>query len=862
MAIPYTWNADRIAPDTLQFGVKWRNYLTAGSGWSAIDLTPRQVSGDWVFDRSPYSLLVPPLSTGWLTFESTNRYDIHTKRVIEDSAVGVQKRYTGGIVVPGIPEEFGVRFLGCFPSLNAHRLIQVHEQKTRDLIVFTSEPPGNGDVDVPIEIDFGPLLLLESSGDGAPPREADFRGNREVKKGLTFTGGSSVRGVKIKQPFAWDSAGRRVPIKIVGRRAGSRFIGKKVIPRNLFDGAVYPVYADTTSTFYPDPHTETTSVDGYAQREVDSGSPESWATLCAGNGTVAGDTAGSITVRLSESVGGFYYLTRAILVFDTSSLPDGDEISAATLSLRGSGIKTDNGAQSIVISPGTSASNTAIAASDYQSNTSSTTYASMTITAWDESSGTMNVFTLDSAGRSAISKTGVTKYAVKFSGDASGTEPTTGDNQSARVTFITADLAEPTYTPKLVVTHAPPTYTATGALSKTVTTASGSATFAPGTKTATGALSKTVTTASGSATFVSPNRTASGAVTVSTVTAVGSATFAPGTKTAAAELRLSVEVSCSGSATFSPGTKIGAAELRLSVEVSCSGSATHVPPSFTASGTLSATATTASGSATFAPGTKTASGTLTKSATTASGSAAHVAPVYTASGAVSQGATTAAGSATFAPGTKTASGTLTKTQTTASGSATHTAPVYTGSGALAKSATTAEGSATFAPGTKTATGSLSKSVTTASGSATHTAPVYTASGALSRGSATAAGSAINTAPTYQGTGAFSKTATTASGAATFAPGTKTATGALVTSVRTASGTAVFSNPIWTGSGAFQVSNVLLSGTVETTPDNIREFDIDYVYRRGFTAGFIDFIRLREYRIDFRHVRQFSPTLES
>lgn len=468
---PLTWNADRrtLSGGRLEttFGVKWRNYLT-DSGWSAIDLTPRQVSTDWVFDRAPYALTLPSLANGWATFESTNKYDIHSKTVMPDAKCGIQKRYSSAIAVPGVPELGGIRFLGAFPSLNAHRLVQTHEQKIRDLIVFTSEPPGNGPVEVPIEIDFGSLPMLESTGREKSPKESNFRADKDVAMGLSFTTGT-FRGVQIKQPFAWDSAGKRTPIKLRGKVVGSRFVGSKVIPRSVFSGATYPVYADTTSTFYPDPDTETTSVDGYAQRYGSPGT--SWADKRGGNGTEtdAGAAADQTSPWIGGSVGAWTVLRRNLYVFDTSSLGSGSTITAGVFSLH-TDFASASGDQNFVVTPATTASNTAIAASDYQSNTSSTVYATITDAA--VTSG-YNDWTLDAAGRSNISKTGVSKFAMKLSGDASNTEPS---GQSSDRIWKFADYFGTGSDPKLVVTYTSP-FTATAALSITKMTMSSSSTF-------------------------------------------------------------------------------------------------------------------------------------------------------------------------------------------------------------------------------------------------------------------------------------------------------------------------------------------------------------------------------------------------
>jgi hypothetical protein len=451
---PLIWNADRdVLPDRRvrsSFSVKWRNYLDSSGVWQPIGLTPRQVATDWVFDRGPYVLTLPDMANGFTEFQSANRYDIWSKQVMTDAPVSVQKRYLTALpaaVAQVTPE--GILYAGAFPSLNADRLVAPHENKIRDLVVFRSEPPGTADAVVPFEIEFGSLPILLSQGHAQPPVSADFSTDRDVPLGLNFTSGT-FRGIKIKQPFAWDSAGRRVPIILRGRVVGRRFIGQKVIPRTFLTAATYPVYADTTSTFYPDPNPETTSVDGNASR---SSLSESWATIHDGNGDGAGDsdTVLPASARVDGLAAGWELMYRGLALFDTSSIPDDATISAATLSLN-VGTKFDNGNPSIGIAPGTTASNTALASGDYQNNTSTTSYASVDVTGM--TADAYSDFALDAAGIATISKTGITKFSPRLGGDISNTEPTglTG-SQTTGCWFKSADTAGTTSDPKLTVDY-------------------------------------------------------------------------------------------------------------------------------------------------------------------------------------------------------------------------------------------------------------------------------------------------------------------------------------------------------------------------------------------------------------------------
>lgn len=209
----------------------------------------------------------------------------------------------------------------------------------------------------------------------------------------------------------------------------------------------------TTTTVYPDPNPETTTVDGLTW---DTTSTTSWATMIGAAGDLADDSTGSAALRL------FAYWTdgsnyrqngRTIVLFDTSSVPDTDTIDSAVLSMYVID-KTDPASKTpnSDVYTSTPASNTAIATTDYaQTGSTSQTgspvaYSSMTASAYSD-------FTFNATGRGNVSKTGVSKFSVKNANyDAAATAPgLTSADAYCRVN--SADTAGTTTDPKLVVVH-------------------------------------------------------------------------------------------------------------------------------------------------------------------------------------------------------------------------------------------------------------------------------------------------------------------------------------------------------------------------------------------------------------------------
>lgn len=216
----------------------------------------------------------------------------------------------------------------------------------------------------------------------------------------------------------------------------------------------------TTSTFYPDPAVETTSVDGYTEKDYASGGGQVWATLRAAAGSAANDSvassAAALRLRSDTGAGNWRTHNRSIYGFDTSALPDTDVISSATFSLS-STAKTDNFSQSVVVDRRVPATATALVAADFDvGGWAGVEQASnrITLAAW--SIAGYNDFTLNATGISNVSLTGVSWYGTRTSADFDNVEPTWAASTIASATIVYADTAGTTTDPKLVVVHTTP----------------------------------------------------------------------------------------------------------------------------------------------------------------------------------------------------------------------------------------------------------------------------------------------------------------------------------------------------------------------------------------------------------------------
>lgn len=204
----------------------------------------------------------------------------------------------------------------------------------------------------------------------------------------------------------------------------------------------------TTTTVYPDPNPETTSVDGYAGETAGD-----FASARAGAGDDADDTASPIYTHCQDDSGGSgtVNIYRGIILFDTSSIPDTDTIDSATIDLF---MKTEpdgdnDGNDYINIYTSAPASNTAVVAGDFDSL--GTTAQATAIDIGSLVDEAYNTFTLNATGLTNISKTGVSKFGTREGHDAVN-DPVAA-NTTTGCSYSSAEVAGTANDPKLAVVH-------------------------------------------------------------------------------------------------------------------------------------------------------------------------------------------------------------------------------------------------------------------------------------------------------------------------------------------------------------------------------------------------------------------------
>ena len=209
----------------------------------------------------------------------------------------------------------------------------------------------------------------------------------------------------------------------------------------------------TTSTFYPDAGSGSTTVDGMNRM---SAGGSTWADIRNSATSNEAVTSGTFEYIVSDNAGSpNYVIERNLHTFDTSSIPDGDTISSAIFSLyyAGTNIQTETTYPSnpvLVSGAGTSANNNVVAADYAIAKWGSTSLSDSAPTlATFASSAQYHDFAMNATGIALVTKTGVTKLGIRGAADVNNTAP------SARsyATYYMADQTGTTNDPKLVVVH-------------------------------------------------------------------------------------------------------------------------------------------------------------------------------------------------------------------------------------------------------------------------------------------------------------------------------------------------------------------------------------------------------------------------
>lgn len=236
------------------------------------------------------------------------------------------------------------------------------------------------------------------------------------------------------------------------------YIKRRELAERIVPGA--PVYA-LTSTFYPDPNVETSSVDGDIVISTDSFGCDftAWDQATGGGLGIPTDNGGTVFVYVQYIDNGdctdAAAVARGFLLFNTAALGSSATISAASISIYVTNKYTgsNDGWDLVYVDTVTTSSNTSLLGGDYGNVSTVSQATAVDITSITTS--TYTALTFNSTGRSNISKTGVSKFGIREGHDFDNAVPGSGAGASG-VGFSAAETAGTSQDPKLEVTYTVP----------------------------------------------------------------------------------------------------------------------------------------------------------------------------------------------------------------------------------------------------------------------------------------------------------------------------------------------------------------------------------------------------------------------
>jgi len=472
-----TWNSNKyIQPngdEATVLAVGWVNYLEDDGTWQSINTDFVETSEFFTVEDAPFIVQVPKYANGEAKFINNNRWDIFDKTEITDNDFiqtikALNARRIGGqleIGDLGFGETNYVIYRNAFSRPSADLIYWVHHGESprlRKIIRFNSKPTRlTSDLRYEFEITYSDNSIVKEDGIEWSESGILTTTGKLSHKPTTATG---RRGISFQDFYIWDSGVRdQRQYQLINIEYQNLYLNKykliKIIPKSFLDSATYPVYTDTTSTFYPDAD-QSSSQDGWVVYQYGSGSGVAWATLrnnVTGSGTGGEENPFSFMWMLSDSNSpNWRTIGRSLFGFDISSIGD-DTIDSATLSLYGDYKKDDLDATPDVnvysVAP---VSNTSMSTDDYDAFGITAYSTAITYANYDTTD--YNDFVLNAAGitylESELADDGIANMGTRNANhDVANSAPVHISSKQSQFNCYFSEEAGTTKDPKLVVVH-------------------------------------------------------------------------------------------------------------------------------------------------------------------------------------------------------------------------------------------------------------------------------------------------------------------------------------------------------------------------------------------------------------------------
>lgn len=389
------------------------HFKDSGNVFQEIDTTLLGVSGGLEQTKAPYSCKLPLKADGVFEFfngvTSGHNFNLQLTNVASVGYIPIPDSVWGATGK-------GVQYKDAFGT-GIHFEVLAKNMKFDKRIRFDVPPSDiTQDFEIKFEILTRPVLYKVGMGhdtladlDIEQARTAQGFKNQIIRMS---NGGKEASW--IHKPFCNDSGGRLLPVEIfIYKELGKYYLVKRV-PKEIFQNATYPIFADDPVRYDPP------AGDGTIERGYDA----DWATA---HGAATGSWAGPVysqmeTGSISGNPSTGRKINRLFIPIDTSGIADGDTITAAELYMYViSKRNNDNdGDDWINVVQTSQPSTTTLTTADFDlcGAVTNPTEGATRIDLGSITTSAYNSWTLDATGRGWIDKTGISMLGLREGHDA------------------------------------------------------------------------------------------------------------------------------------------------------------------------------------------------------------------------------------------------------------------------------------------------------------------------------------------------------------------------------------------------------------------------------------------------------------
>jgi len=407
-----------------------------------IDPTLIPTENGWEMRKSNYEAEIPKYADGEFKFIHSCLIDINTKKDLELPEECISFIPLGVSHVDGRLDE-GKRKV-TYPNAFGDGIdleIETGKLSLRKYIVIRKQPEElTKDLEFSFVVSLPHMDAKVKWKDRETGKFVEWRKDKDVEilGDVPLTLGKN-RETWIRPLRIWDSAGNKAYIKVKLRIINNKPVLTKILPKDFLLKATYPVYTDTTTSYYSG------SGDGYVEN-----SNSNWNICHDATSGSDSDYIYAATFISSHVESSNYVIRRAFFPIDTSSIPDNAEIQSATFHFDIYSIDQKKGTNYFALVQTSQASVTSLTNDDFDQCGAVNNPTEGADRLQVPSSTGWYSFSLNSTGLGWINKTGYTKLGIRSGDlDCDDVAPTDGSHEFC----VQVYTSESSYDPYLEVTY-------------------------------------------------------------------------------------------------------------------------------------------------------------------------------------------------------------------------------------------------------------------------------------------------------------------------------------------------------------------------------------------------------------------------